>query len=68
MVSNKRRDFGDRSSIDLEHPQEIRYMQYKFPWFTRAEIVQAIKDHGPDRDHVIRYLEQKGKAGKTKTT
>lgn len=49
----------DRSNIDANDPTEVAYVHHQFPWFSNQEIKSAIKEHGPDRDAVMAFLESK---------
>lgn len=66
MADNNRDLLGvkDRSNIDANDPAEVAYVHYQFPWLSLQEIKSAIKEHGPDRDAVIAFLESKSGTGK----
>ncbi len=51
---------GDRSRIDINDPYDVGYVQLQFPWLTRSQIKQAIREYGPDRDSVEAALERLG--------
>lgn len=65
MVSDKDLfDMPDRTTIDINDTTEVDYVHHMFPWFSRKEIVDAIKTKGPDRDQVTAYLDMKSNSGK----
>ncbi len=60
MSDNKDiRDRRDRSRIDLNDRRVVSYVRQQYPWFSAEEVKAAIRDKGPDRKSVIRYLDQK---------
>jgi hypothetical protein len=61
MTENK--SFGglrDRRVIDINDPIDVGYVHHQFPWLSHAEILEAIKKHGPDRHSVETVLEAAG--------
>lgn len=53
---------GDRSRIDINDPYDVGYVQLQFPWLTRNQIKEVIREHGPDRDAVEAVLQRLGDA------
>lgn len=52
----------DRSTIALDQSYEISYIHQQFPWFSRDEIIDAVKKKGPLRETVVDFLQQKSGA------
>lgn len=48
----------DRRTLDVNDRREVAYLHHQFPWFSENEIMNAIREKGPDRDKVSAYLEQ----------
>lgn len=60
MTDNKDiRDRRDLSRIDLNDRREVSYVRQQYPWFSTEQVKAAIRDNGPDRRSVIRYLDLK---------
>jgi len=61
MSDNKAiRDKRDSSKIDLFDPSEVEYVHQQFPNLLHSQIVDAIREKGPSREEVMKYLETKG--------
>lgn len=51
----------DRSRINAEQPYEVEYVHRQFPFFSHDEILDAIKQKGPNREAVMAFLEERSK-------
>ncbi|MDB5200595.1 MAG: hypothetical protein JWQ27_4 [Ferruginibacter sp.] len=62
MSDNKTTQDGrDRAQVDSNDSSEVEYVHQQFPSFNHAEIVEAIKSAGPQREAIYAYLEQRAK-------
>jgi len=58
MSDNKKMmDTRDDSKIDINDPSEVEYVHQKFPYLKHEQVVKAIKEKGPSREMVMKYLE-----------
>lgn len=55
--NNSFRGLRDRRVIDINDPIDVGYVHHQFPWLSHAEILEAIRKHGPDRHTVETVLE-----------
>ena len=61
MSDNKNvTDKRDSIQIDLFDPSEVEYVHRQFPNLMHAQIVDAIREKGPYRENVMKYLESRG--------
>jgi hypothetical protein len=51
----------DRERVSAEQKHEVDYLQRQFPSLSQEEIIEAIRQTGPDRDSVMEYLSKKSK-------
>jgi hypothetical protein len=58
-MSDNKQNAGtqDRIRIDANDRSEVEYVHQQFPWLKHEEIFKAIKEKGPIRENVIRFLE-----------
>jgi hypothetical protein len=47
----------DRIRIDANDPAEVEYVHRQFPHLKHEQILEAIKNKGPFREDVIKYLQ-----------
>jgi len=59
-MSDSKQNVGvqDRIRIDANDPSEVEYVHQQFPWFKHEQIKKAIKEKGPFREDVVRYLQE----------
>ena len=59
MTDNKNNNgIPDRVRVDARDPAEVEYLQQKFPGIQHGEVLTAIREAGPVRKDVIRYIEK----------
>jgi hypothetical protein len=57
MTDNKNyQRLQDRIRVDARDPVEVEYLQEKFPCLTHGEVLNAIREGGPFRKDIIRYI------------
>ena len=57
MADNKTiSDERERTKIDANDTSEVEYVHRQFPHLEHREVLDAIKQYGPDREDVIEYL------------
>lgn len=62
MSDNKLTNDGrDRSKVDSNDPSEVEYVHQQFPDLSHAEVLEAIKSHGPERTAIMSFLKKKSK-------
>lgn len=49
----------DRIRIDANDKSEVEYVHQQFPSLSHQEVLDAIKEKGPYRDDVMKFLQQK---------
>jgi hypothetical protein len=57
----------DQNPTDPKGAFAINYLHKQFPWLSKADITKAIELKGPNIDHVLKYLDQKGVKGKSRS-
>jgi hypothetical protein len=60
MDNKKMTDQRDRSKIDINDASEVEFVHQQFPNLQHSQIVEAIKEKGPNRENVMNYLKTKG--------
>jgi len=59
MTDNKNiQGMRDRIRVDARDPAEVEYLQQKFPSLSHGEVLSAIREGGPFRKDIIRYIER----------
>ena len=59
MADNKNiQGIWDRIRVDARDPAEVEYLQQKFPGLKHGEVLTAIREAGPGRRDIIRYIEE----------
>ena len=57
MSDNKTMHDGrDSAKIDSNDASEVEYVHRQFPHLEHQQVLDAIKQYGPDRDGVMEYL------------
>ncbi len=51
----------DRSRVSSSEPYEVEYLHSKYPNLSHQEIADAVKEAGPNREDVERYLDNRKK-------
>ena len=46
----------DKVRIDASDPSEVEYVHRQFPHLQHQQVLDAIREKGPMREDVIRYL------------
>jgi hypothetical protein len=49
----------DRIRIDANDPSEVEYVHSLFPELEHQQVLDAIKEKGPNRKEVMEYLKKK---------
>jgi hypothetical protein len=47
----------DRTRIDANDPAEVEYVHRQFPHLKHEQVLEAIKNKGPIREDVIKFLQ-----------
>lgn len=58
-MSDSKQNVGvqDRIRIDANDKSEVEYVHQQFPWMTHEQVQKAIKEKGPYREDVIKFLQ-----------
>ncbi len=51
--------YQDRLKVDLNDPSEVEYLHTQFPELEHSQVVDAIKEAGPERKKIIEHLKKK---------
>lgn len=57
-MSDSKQNVGqqDRLRVDANDPSEVEYVHRQFPGLTHQQVLNAIKEKGPLREDVIKFL------------
>ena len=56
MDNKDKQDGRDGSNVDGNDASEVEYLHQQWKQFTHEEIVHAIKEYGPNRTDIEKYL------------
>lgn len=47
---------ADRIRVNASDPSEVEYVHKQFPHLTHQQVLDAVREKGPMREDIIKYL------------